>query len=157
MPGSQLGHQNASKTCTLSQKVCRKRVPLSRKSTSRPFIIWDTNMRQKRVPLAKKLSKTCTLPQKVGRSRRMSRRVKNTYPRVLHQLCRRPSKPSPNEPIPKWSPTRIELILVGNALIRALFQPILRGAHADWPAGWLGGRLAGWMAGWLAAGTPFYV
>ena len=77
--------------------------------------------------------------------------------RVLHQHCRRRSKPSPNEPIPKWSPTRIELILVGNALIRALFQPILRGAHADWPAGWLGGRLAGWMAGWLAAGTPFYV
>ena len=33
---SQLGHQNASKTCTLSQKVGRKRVPLGRKSTSKP-------------------------------------------------------------------------------------------------------------------------
>ena len=40
------------KTCTLSQKVGRKRVPLGRKSTSKPLIIWDTKMRQKRVPLA---------------------------------------------------------------------------------------------------------
>ena len=47
-------HQNASKTCTLSQKVGRKRVPLGRKSTSKPFIIWDTKMRQKREPLARK-------------------------------------------------------------------------------------------------------
>ena len=51
---SHLGHQHASKTCTLSQKVGRKHVPLSRKSTSKPFIIWDTKMRQKRVPLARK-------------------------------------------------------------------------------------------------------
>ena len=49
-----LGHQNASKTCTLSQKVGRKRVPLGRKSTSKPLIILDTKMRQKRVPLARK-------------------------------------------------------------------------------------------------------
>ena len=49
-----LGHQNASKTCTLSKKVGRKRVPLHRKSTSKPVIIWDTKMRQKRLPLARK-------------------------------------------------------------------------------------------------------
>ena len=54
-------------------------------------------------------------------------------------------------------PTRTVLILVRNAPIRALFQPILRGAHSVWPSGWLGGRLAGWMAGWLAAGTPIHV
>ena len=54
MPAENLGHQNASKTCTLSKKVPRKRVPLSRKSTSKPFIIWDIKMRQKRVPLTRK-------------------------------------------------------------------------------------------------------
>ena len=57
---SQLGHQNASKTRTLKQKVGRKRVPLGRKSTSKtskPLIIWDTKMRQKRVPLNKKCVK----------------------------------------------------------------------------------------------------
>ena len=79
-----LGHQNASKTCTLSQKVCRKRVPLSRKSTSRPFIIWDTNMRQKRVPLGRKsTSRPFIIWDTKMRQKRVplgKKCVKNVYP-----------------------------------------------------------------------------
>ena len=52
-----LGHQNASKTCTLHQKVRPNRVPLGRKSVSK---------RQKRVPSGKKY-------------------VKNTYPYAKSQ------------------------------------------------------------------------
>ena len=64
MGGEEGRHQNASKTCTLSQKVGRKRVPLGRKSTSKPLIIWDTKMPQKRVPLARKSEAGSLIPNR---------------------------------------------------------------------------------------------
>ena len=88
--GGQLGHQNASKTCTLSQKVGRKRVPLSRKSTSKPQGGSKTRTlrqkeRQKRVPLTRKSASKRQKRVPLGK-----KCVKNAYPQ--------PESPPPGPP-----------------------------------------------------------
>ena len=64
LPAMRLGHQNASKTCTLSTKVRRKCVPLSRKSISNR-VGWRVEGVKNAYPLAESASKTRTLKQKV--------------------------------------------------------------------------------------------
>ena len=79
-----LGHQNASKTCTLSTKVRRKCVPLSRKSMSQVAYAYIALQAYKSVknayPLPKSRSKMRTLRQKVARSSGILRAAKNAYP-----------------------------------------------------------------------------
>ena len=64
LPAVHLGHQNASKTRTLSTKVRRKCVPLSRKSISNR-VGWRVEGVKNAYPLAESASKTRTLRQKV--------------------------------------------------------------------------------------------
>ena len=60
-----LGHQNASSTCTLSEKVGRKHVPLSRKSTSE-MPTWH--------PVVNKYVQKCTCPPEGDLSNKHYRR-----------------------------------------------------------------------------------
>ena len=90
--------------------------------------VWDTKMRQKRKPLARKC-------------------VQNTYLEAESRF----------RSVAAWSGSRTkpQMILSQNCIdfdtktnrFGHISGPSYRGAHGGWPAGWLVGWLAGWLAG----------
>ena len=82
LPAMHLGHQNASKTCTLSEKVRQKHVPLGKKSVGAGGFRGGSKTRtlkqkvcQKHVPFGKRSGPT--RQKRVPSSKKC---VKNTYP-----------------------------------------------------------------------------
>ena len=118
--------------------------------------IWDTQMRQKRVHLARKCVKNA-YPQ--GESQLLGHQNASKT-RTLSTKVRQKRVPLSRKSFPK----RGCLVGYGRNPKMILSQccmdfdtktyrfghisgPSYRGAHAGWPAGWLVGWLVGWLAG----------
>ena len=137
-PSKHLGHENASKTRTHSTTMRQKRIPLSRKSTSKA---------RGRRGEDQDCGSGKGIPIHVQNQRLPSGR--KSYPkRGCLFGCGK---------IQKWSSARIVLILIRKRTDSETFpahptgEHMLAGRLAGWAGGWLGAWLVGWLASWLIA------